>query len=173
MAVPELLDAPQALGLRLKQAGHPVARAGVRVITDAPPPVRRRSSRGNSVTPTPLDDPAAPPVRQGRSALQHPADEAIAAELWGGPQPRPNLVRDPAQAVDAWLEERPIEAPVDGWFDQIDDTLEPALERTMAHESHEPKRWSVPEDVPTAVLVVPIVLGITIISTVVGMIILF
>jgi hypothetical protein len=40
-------------------------------------------------------------------------------------------------------------------------------------DNHEHKRWSQPEDVPLAVLVVPIVLGITLISTVIGMVILF
>lgn len=164
MPVLEPLDAPQALRLRLAQAGHTGAR-GVRVVTDAPPPVRRRTARTATPRPAPIHDPSAPPVR-GRSALQHPGDAAVPHEVWGP-------ARDPGEAVDAWLDERPSQAPVEDWSDTLEHTLEPALEREMAHEPHEPRRWSVPEDVPQAVLVVPIVLGITIITTVVGMIILF
>ncbi len=37
----------------------------------------------------------------------------------------------------------------------------------------EHKRWSQPEDIPLAILVIPIVLGITLISTVIGMVILY
>lgn len=43
-----------------------------------------------------------------------------------------------------------------------------------AHTGHAPpQRWVAPEDIPMAVLVIPLTISITIISTVIGMVIVF